>query len=143
MRPLAPRRGQGTLEYILIFALIAIVLVVAGYIFRKELQNVANQALAKLDQFMKDPANADPLRAKGSGQGKAPSTPAAPKSGDAGKKDQSGGVAVEKPAEPQEQAPDDTGFSFTRLPFAKQVALVGAAIGVAMGVFFFFKQSRR
>lgn len=54
------KRGQGTLEYILIIALIVIVLFAVIFLLRKQLQNLLNVALKMLNNFMADPATTDP-----------------------------------------------------------------------------------
>jgi len=54
------KRGQGTLEYILIIALIVIVLFAVIFLLRKQLQNLLNVALQMLNNFMVDPATTDP-----------------------------------------------------------------------------------
>ena len=54
------KRGQGTLEYILIIALIVIVLFAVIFLLRKQLQNLLNVALQMLNNFMTDPATTDP-----------------------------------------------------------------------------------
>jgi predicted PurR-regulated permease PerM len=54
------KRGQGTLEYILIIALIVIVLFAVIFLLRKQLQNLLNIALKMLNNFMSDPATTSP-----------------------------------------------------------------------------------
>ncbi len=54
------KRGQGTLEYILIIALIVIVLFAVIFLLRKQLQNLLNVALRMLDNFMTDPETTNP-----------------------------------------------------------------------------------
>lgn len=139
------RRGQGTLEYVLIFALIAIVLVVAGFLLRKQIQNVASEALAKLDAFIKDPSSNDPLRpgagdAGAAGAKKASPTKATPAGapGAAKKDEKKTGVTVNKPVV-EEAPPDDRGLVLNRIPYLRQVAFIGGAISFALLLFFVFK----
>jgi len=54
------KRGQGTLEYILIIALIVIVLFAVVFLLRKQLQNLLNNALKMLNNFMSDSATTSP-----------------------------------------------------------------------------------
>ena len=66
------KRGQGTLEYILIIALIVIVLFAVIFLLRKQLQNLLNIALRMLNNFMADSGNDQPDRSVEHAVGAAP-----------------------------------------------------------------------
>ena len=54
------KRGQGTLEYILIIALIVIILFAVIFLLRKQLQNLLNVALKMINNFVTDPSTTNP-----------------------------------------------------------------------------------
>ncbi|MFN7974815.1 MAG: class III signal peptide-containing protein [Acidobacteriota bacterium] len=54
------KRGQGTLEYILIIALIVIILFAVIFLLRKQLQNLLNVALQMINNFITDPSTTNP-----------------------------------------------------------------------------------
>ena len=146
------QRGQGTLEYVLIFVLIALVLLVVGYLMRGQIIKLANDARARFTTMGKDQAS------QGKKDSSAPKydpeeNPYKKKSG-ASKGSKAGGgdkddekdkgkLKVDKPVDDAAPTPDEEPQFSLSNKMTRQIILIGGAIAIAFGVFFIFKQAKQ
>lgn len=154
MRSSKSKRGQGTLEYVIIFALIAVVLLVVGFLLRKQLQALGKSVVEKLDWHAKEP----PPTTDGTDAGPPLDPEENPYLKKKDQKDQKGGVGhgpggekeekgkqatVERPPPPPDPEPEDPKWSLADLPIGKRVIMIGAAVAITIALFFYFSQGRK
>ena len=137
-----PRRGQGTLEYVLMFVLVAVVLLVVGWVFREQVRTVGKKVVTQLQTMIKE--SGPDAKKSGSGSGESSGEGEDGKSGNSGSEEsEEDGAKVEKRGLGEAEAAEEGGsFSLAGMSTGRKIIGIAAVIGLLLGITMFFKQGR-